>query len=114
MARDAVSEVRERTDIVELIGRYVRSKKRAGASRGFARFTARKRPHSSSSPIRRTSIASAAASGGDAFSFLMGVENLEFKDALTELAKRAGVQVTPSAPVNPESRRPSQAFAGTQ
>jgi DNA primase len=102
MARDAVSEVRERTDIVELIGRYVTLKKAGRSFKGLCPFHGEKTPSFIVFPDSQNFHCFGCGRGGDAFSFLMGVENLEFKDALTELAERAGVQVTPSAPVNPE------------
>jgi len=102
MARDAVSEVRERTDIVEIVGQYVQLKKAGRSYKGICPFHGEKTPSFIVFPDSQNFHCFGCGRGGDAFSFLMGVENLEFKDALAELAKRAGVQLTPSAPVNPE------------
>lgn len=102
MARDAVSEVRERTDIVELIGQHVQLKKAGRSFKGLCPFHGEKSPSFIVFPDSQNFHCFGCGQGGDAFSFLMGIENLDFKDALAELAKRAGVQLTPSAPVNPE------------
>ena len=102
MARDTVNEVRERTDIVELIQVYVPLKKAGRSFKGLCPFHGEKTPSFIVFPDSQNYHCFGCGRGGDAFSFFMGVENVEFKDALTELAKRAGVQLAPTSPVNPE------------
>lgn len=102
MARDVVSEVRDRTDIVELIGGYVQLKKAGRSFKGLCPFHGEKTPSFVVFPDSQNFHCFGCGRGGDAFSFMMGIEKVDFKEALAELAKRAGVQLSPSAPVNPE------------
>jgi DNA primase len=102
MARDAVSEVRERTDIVEVVGQHVQLKKAGRSYKGLCPFHGEKTPSFIVFPDSQNFHCFGCGRGGDVFSFVMGLENLDFKEALAELAKRAGVQLTPSAPANLE------------
>src|SRR5215213_3570000 len=98
MARDAVQEVRERTDIVDLVGQYVQLKKAGRSYKGLCPFHQEKTPSFIVFPDSQNFHCFGCGRGGDAFSFYMGVERAEFREALQELAKRAGVQLD-SAPV---------------
>src|SRR5215211_9025490 len=98
MARDAVQEVRERTDIVDLVGQYVQLKKAGRSYKGLCPFHQEKTPSFIVFPDSQNFHCFGCGRGGDLFSFYMGVERAEFREALQELAKRAGVQLD-SAPV---------------
>jgi len=103
MARDAVSEIRERTDIVDLVQTYVPSLKRAGrSSKGLCPFHQEKTPSFVVFPDSQNFHCFGCGKGGDLFTFYMLVEHVEFREALQELASRAGVTLDAAAPVNPE------------
>ncbi len=103
MARDAVSEIRERIDIVDLIQGYVPSLKRAGrSSKGLCPFHQEKTPSFVVFPDSQNFHCFGCGKGGDLFTFYMLVEHVEFREALTELASRAGVTLDVAAPINPE------------
>lgn len=91
MARDAVLEVRERTDIVELVGQYVQLKKAGRSYKGLCPFHQEKTPSFIVFPDSQNFHCFGCGRGGDVFSFYMGVEKAEFREALQELARRAGV-----------------------
>jgi DNA primase len=102
MARDAVQEVRERTDIVELVQQYVPLKKAGRSYKGLCPFHQEKTPSFIVFPDSQNFHCFGCGKGGDVFSFYMGVERAEFREALQELAKRAGVQLDSVPTSTPE------------
>jgi len=103
MKSDSVREIKDRLDILELISDYVRLKKVGKNYRGLCPFHSEKTPSFYVSPERQTYHCFGCGAGGDLFSFIMAVENLEFREALEMLASRAGVTLESSA--NRTSRR---------
>ncbi len=93
---DAKEEVRARTDIVELIGQYVRLQRSGRRFRGLCPFHDEKTPSFYVDPERQFWHCFGCGAGGDVFSFVMQQENLEFFDALRRLADRAGVTLETS------------------
>ncbi|MGB3304681.1 MAG: DNA primase [Thermomicrobiales bacterium] len=103
MARDAVAEIRDRIDIVDLVTGYVPSLKRAGRSfKGLCPFHQEKTPSFIVFPDSQNFHCFGCGKGGDIFTFYMQVENVEFREALQELAKRAGVTLTAGPAPVPE------------
>jgi DNA primase len=102
MARDAVAEVRERTEIVELISQYVQLKKTGRSYKGLCPFHQEKTPSFIVFPDSGNFHCFGCGKGGDAFTFYMGVEHVEFREALQELARRAGVELGTTPTVAPE------------
>lgn len=102
MARDAVQEVRERTDVVDLVGQYVQLKKAGRSYKGLCPFHQEKTPSFIVFPDSQNFHCFGCGRGGDVFSFYMGVERVEFREALQELARRAGVQLDNASVATPE------------
>ncbi|MBA2469486.1 MAG: DNA primase [Chloroflexia bacterium] len=103
MALDAVAEIRDRIDIIDLIQGYVPSLKKAGRSfKGLCPFHQEKSPSFVVFPDSQNFHCFGCGKGGDLFTFYMLVENTEFRDALKELAVRAGVTLDVSAAPQPE------------
>lgn len=91
--KESIQSLREKTDIVDVVGRHV-SLKRAGASyKGLCPFHEEKSPsfhvHKSSGHYH----CFGCSAHGDAISFLMQYERLAFHQAVEFLAERAGVQL---------------------
>lgn len=90
----AVEQVKERTDIVQLIGEHVRLK-RAGANfKGLCPFHREDTPSFVVSPGRQMFHCFGCSASGDVFSWLMKKEGMTFPEALRVLAQRAGVPLT--------------------
>ena len=94
MRSDDVRRVKDRLDIVEVIGDYVRLKKAGNNFLGLCPFHDEKTPSFNVSPSRQTFHCFGCGQGGDVFSFIMEKENLSFREALETLAERAGVQLS--------------------
>ena len=91
MDRDQVREVKERTDIVELIGETVQLRRAGRSFKGLCPFHGEKTPSFHVSGERQTYHCFGCGRGGDIFSFVMEREGLSFSEALEMLASRAGV-----------------------
>ncbi len=90
---EIVEEVRQRTDIVDLIGSYVRLQKKGSSYMGLCPFHNEKSPSFSVSASRQIFHCFGCGAGGNAFTFVMEYENYTFVEALKYLAERSGVKL---------------------
>jgi DNA primase len=103
--QEDVAEVRERTDIVKLIGQYLTLKKAGHDSlTGICPFHTEKTPSLSVSPAKQVFYCFGCGEHGDALGFLMKVESLSFPEAVERLARDAGIQLRYEAE-SPADRR---------
>lgn len=86
-----VAEVKSRLDIVDLVGEYVRLTKAGSSFKGLCPFHTEKTPSFTVSEERQSFHCFGCQKGGDAFTFLMEMEGVGFREALKILADRAGV-----------------------
>jgi len=90
--------VKERVDIVQLIGESVPLKKAGRGYVGLCPFHVEKTPSFHVDPERRTYKCFGCSEGGDIFTWLEKREGLTPAEALNTLAERAGVELTRRAP----------------
>ncbi|HLH26908.1 MAG TPA: DNA primase [Chloroflexota bacterium] len=93
MAASPVEEVKSRVDLVDLIGSTVALRQAGRSYRALCPFHSEKTPSFYVFPETQTWKCFGCGAGGDAFSFVMQRDNLEFGEALRELAARAGVEL---------------------
>jgi len=86
--------VKERVDIVQLIGERVPLKKMGRAYTGLCPFHSEKTPSFTVDPDRRTYHCFGCSRHGDIFTWLEELDGLEPVEALKVLAERAGVELT--------------------
>ena len=91
--REVVEEVRRRTDIVELIGSYVTLKRAGSNFGGLCPFHSEKTPSFTVFPDSESFYCFGCGAGGDAITFVMKNENLDYPSAVEVLAARAGIQI---------------------
>lgn len=91
---DQVGQIREKIDIVALIQEYIPLKKMGSNFKTTCPFHNEKTPSFVVSPERQIWHCFGCQKGGDAFSFLMEYENLEFIEALRILSKKTGIELT--------------------
>ncbi|MFQ5792174.1 MAG: DNA primase, partial [Acidobacteriota bacterium] len=88
---DFIEQVRQSTDIVGVVSKYV-PLKRAGASfKALCPFHKEKTPSFNVSPDRQIFHCFGCGQGGDAFKFLMLYEKMSFTEAVSHLADSAGL-----------------------
>ena len=97
-SEDVIAEVRQRSDIVDLVSSYVALKRRGRDYVGLCPFHSEKTPSFSVSPERQSFHCFGCGVGGNAISFVMQYENLSFPEALRFLASRAGMQLPEREP----------------
>ncbi|MCS7091880.1 MAG: DNA primase [Patescibacteria group bacterium] len=88
---DDVSIVKQKTDIVSVIGEHVNLKKAGRNYKGLCPFHNEKTPSFMVSPELQIFKCFGCGESGDVFSFLQKYEGMEFYEALVSLAKRSGV-----------------------
>ena len=91
---DDSQKVREKIDLPTLISEYIPLKKLGRNFTALCPFHNEKSPSFIVSPERQIWHCFGCGKGGDAFTFLMEYENLEFVEALRILAKKTGVTLS--------------------
>ncbi len=92
-----IQEVVERTDIEELIGRYVTLKRAGSNLQGLCPFHSEKTPSFTVTPAKRMFYCFGCHAGGSAITFVQKAENLDFTDAVEFLANRIGLPLPKTA-----------------
>ncbi len=91
---DTIREIRESSDIVEIVSEYVSLAKKGSANYfGVCPFHDEKTPSFSVHTTRQTYHCFGCGEGGNVFNFLMKIEGLEFPDAVRRLAERTGIAI---------------------
>jgi len=85
--------VRQRTDVVEVVGRYVGLKQSGSSHKGLCPFHTEKTPSFHVHSEKQIFHCFGCGEGGDVFGFLMRHDNLSFPEAVRELARQAGVEI---------------------
>ncbi len=100
---DKVREVRERADLLDLVGRYVQLRRSGSSYKGLCPFHDEKTPSFNVSPLRKGFKCFGCGEGGDAISFLMKIEGKSFPEAVRKLADLYGVTL-PAASSKEQAR----------
>lgn len=108
-SEEALNEIRARTDIVEVVSGYVLLKQAGNTYKGLCPFHSEKTPSFTVSADKQLFYCFGCGAGGDVFSFVMKIENMNFGDAARMLAERVGVPLfrdeSPEAKAAREKRR---------
>ncbi len=88
-----IHEIRERIDIVDLIGRYLSLKPSGRNFVGLCPFHNEKTPSFNVNRERQMWHCFGCGEGGHVFAFLMRNENLTFPEAVRQLARECGIEI---------------------
>jgi DNA primase len=89
-----LEEIKSKIDIVEFISDYVQLKKSGQNLKGLCPFHSEKTPSFMVHPTKQIFHCFGCGVGGDIVSFLMKHDNLPFTEALSYLAKKAGIRIS--------------------
>jgi len=90
---ETVEQVRQATDIVQIIGEYVRLKKKGRRFLALCPFHTEKTPSFSVSPDKQLYYCFGCGQGGTVYTFLMEHEKMSFVEAVQYLARRANITI---------------------
>jgi len=90
---EIIEEVRQKSDIVDVISGYVRIQKKGSSYFGLCPFHNEKSPSFSVAPSKQMFYCFGCGAGGNVFTFVMEYENYTFHEAVKFLAERANVDL---------------------
>ena len=92
--QDDIEAVKERTDIVQLVGQYLTLKKSGHDSlTGLCPFHQEKTGSFSVSPGKQVFYCFGCGKGGDVFNFVMDLEKSAFPEAVRTVAEKCGIAI---------------------
>lgn len=93
ISSDIISLIRERTDIVSVIGEYVHLLSSGRTYRALCPFHKEKTPSFHVNPEKQIYHCYGCGKGGDVFAFLMDLEHLTFPEVVRFLAAKNGIEI---------------------
>ncbi len=90
---EIIQQIRDRVDLVDLVGRFVTLKKAGRSYKGLCPFDGEKTPSFNVNPDRQAFYCFGCQLGGNAITFLMKIENLTFPEAARALAQERGIEI---------------------
>ena len=88
-----IDEVRDHTDIVEVVSQFVTLKKVGKNFKGLCPFHSEKTPSFTVSPEKRIYHCFGCGAGGNVFKFVIETQNISFIDAVRQFADSAGISI---------------------
>ena len=104
---EAISLIKDRLDIVDVVSQFVVLKKSGANYWGLCPFHNDSKPSMAVSPQKGIYKCFACGEGGDVLKFLVKVQNREYKDVILELAEKFGIEL-PDKFEHPSSETKSQ------
>src|SRR3569832_1472571 len=106
--REKIDDVRDRTNIVDVVKRYVELKRAGtGSWKGLCPFHTEKTPSFHVHETRQFFHCFGCGEKGDVFGFLQKIDQRSFTEVLRDLAQQAGVEL-PEREMSPGERRARQ------
>lgn len=90
---NVTEQIKERVNAVDLIGEYLKLEKAGSNYKALCPFHNEKTPSFMINPERNFWYCFGCQKGGDIFTFIQEMEGIEFREALEQLAEKAGVEI---------------------
>ena len=103
-----LDQVRQSSDIVEVIGSYFPLKQAGANYRALCPFHKEKTPSFNVNPQKQIWHCFGCGAGGNVFTFVMKYENLGFTDVVRRLAERSGIRLEFEEARGPKDSRQDQ------
>ena len=100
-----LEEIRQKVDIVSLIGEYIPLKKAGRNYKALCPFHSEKTASFMVSPDRQIYKCFGCSEGGDVFEFVKRLEGLDFGEVVRKLADRSGVELKEYSPTGNEKKK---------
>ncbi len=91
--QETLEQILSATNIVDLVGRYVKLRRAGSNYVGLCPFHTEKSPSFNVSPSRNSYHCFGCGAGGNAFRFLMEHDGLQFMEAVKRLGDAAGIRI---------------------
>lgn len=88
-----IDQIRQSSDIVDVVGEYVQLKKQGRNYFGLCPFHGESTPSFSVSPDKQIFHCFGCGAGGNAFNFIMDIEGVSFVEAAQKLAKSSNIEM---------------------
>lgn len=102
---EKIEEIRNRLDIVEVVGSYLPLRRSGHNHLGLCPFHGEKSPSFNVNAVRQIFHCFGCGVGGNVFNFVMRMEGLTFPEAVRRLGERVGIEVAQEAPSPAELKR---------
>ena len=99
---DFINDLLNRTDVVDVVGRFVQLKRAGANHQGLCPFHNEKSPSFTVSPSKQFYHCFGCGAHGTAIGFLMEHKGLTFVEAIEDLARSAGMSVPQDKPLSPQ------------
>src|ERR1700755_3451236 len=93
IAQQTIQQILSRIDIIEIVGEFVRLKKRGANYLGLCPFHNEKSPSFTVSPVKEIYKCFGCGKSGNAIGFLMEHEKLSYTEALRWLANKYNIEL---------------------
>ncbi len=91
-----IQEIKDRLDIVEVVGDFVSLKKSGSSYKALSPFTTEKTPSFFVSPSKQIFKCFSTGKGGDAIEFLKEIDSMTYIEAIKYLGEKYGVEINES------------------
>lgn len=99
------AEIKSKLPLIDVVGETVALKRAGSAYKGLCPFHAEKTPSFIVTPDRESWRCFGCGEGGDIFTFLMRRDGIDFREALSRLAEKAGVELSAQSAKEDRHRR---------
>lgn len=107
ISQETIQKIQNQVDILDVVGSYVKLKKRGANYLGLCPFHNEKTPSFTVSPTKEIYKCFGCGKSGNSISFLMDIEKYSYVEALRWLANKYNIEIEETA-VSPEVRQQHQ------